>query len=106
MSHRSSVSPTYFFLTTGRVSDVPLHFIFVWFPVYTSLGSRSHSQTSAFDENVLNVSQFSQLMESFLGDQPNLNIFSDLSTYVREGYVETEDERYKRMIKVSTVSCN
>ena len=77
-----------------------LYLLFIFIPVHTSHGSRSQSQTSAFDENVLNVSQFTQVTETFLGDEPNTNVFSDLSTYVREGYVETEEERYKRMVKV------
>ena len=74
--------------------------LFYVFVVHTSHGSRSQSQTSAFDENVLNVSQFTQVTESFLGSEPNTTVFGDLSTYIREGYVETEDERYKRMVKV------
>lgn len=63
-------------------------------------GSRSLSQASAFDENTLNVSQFVQITETFLGDGPEKDDFGSLIRYVKSGYEETEDEKMNRMLKV------
>ena len=62
--------------------------------------SRSQSRLSAFDEAVLNLPQFVQLTETFLGDAPERKVIQRLVAYVSEGYVETEDERLERIIKV------
>ncbi|XP_033099536.1 EF-hand calcium-binding domain-containing protein 5-like isoform X2 [Anneissia japonica] len=53
--------------------------------------------TSAFDEHTLNQSQFTQLIEVFLGDEMPDGILDELMKFIREGYVETEDEKMKRM---------
>ena len=67
----------------------------------TSHGSRSQSQASAFDENTLNESQFVQLTETFLCDDPDYEeMFTKLVGFVKDGYMETEEERMKRLIKV------
>lgn len=66
--------------------------------------ARSQSQTSAFDEDNLNVSQFVQLTETFLGENPDKGIFEKLVAFLREGYEETEDEKIKRLIRVSKFS--
>lgn len=63
-------------------------------------GGRSQSQMSAFDEDNLNVSQFVQLTETFLGDGPADTGFSKLLSFLREGYEETEDEKMERLMKV------
>lgn len=55
---------------------------------------------SAFDENTINMSQFIQLTETFLGDYPVLEIFQSLCRYMRNGYVETEEEKMTRLMKV------
>ncbi|XP_064653184.1 EF-hand calcium-binding domain-containing protein 5-like isoform X4 [Lineus longissimus] len=61
--------------------------------------SRSQSQASAFDENSLNVSQFVQLTETFLGDYPTSQSFERLTGFIRDRYAETDEERMKRMTK-------
>lgn len=55
---------------------------------------------SAFDESVLNVSQFVQLTETFLGHHPDDRTFEKLVTYLKEGYEETEEEKMERLVKV------
>ncbi len=75
---------------------------YYFFPVLSTRGSRSQSQASAFDESTLNMSQFVQLTETFLGDEPNMEGFNQLVRFVREGYMETEEERMSRLIKVRT----
>lgn len=67
----------------------------------TTRGTGSQSQMSAFDENTLNHSQFIQLTETFLGDNPALEIFQILSRYLRDGYIETEEEKMARLMRVS-----
>lgn len=61
--------------------------------------SRSHSQMSVFDESVLNVSQFVQLTETYLGHHPEEDTFEKLVTYLKEGYEETEEEKMERLVK-------
>ncbi|XP_041350309.1 EF-hand calcium-binding domain-containing protein 5-like isoform X2 [Gigantopelta aegis] len=68
----------------------------------TSLHSRSQSQLSAFDENLLNVSQFVGVMENFLGDSPNRTLLKELFKFIKQGYEETEEEKLKRLTKVRT----
>ena len=68
--------------------------------VLTSHGTRSKSQASTFDQDTLNESQFTQITETFMGDYPNMEVFQHLVRYVRDGYVETEDERMGRLLKV------
>jgi len=58
---------------------------------------------SAFDENTINMSQFVQLTETFLGDNPALDLFSSLCRFMRDGYVETEEEKMARLMRVSHV---
>ncbi|KAL8619155.1 hypothetical protein ACOMHN_019427 [Nucella lapillus] len=65
----------------------------------TNSGYRSQSQMSAFDESNLNVSQFVQLTETFLGELPDGGVFGKLVTYLRGGYEETEDEKMERLMK-------
>ncbi len=55
---------------------------------------------SAFDETVLNVSQFVQLTETFLGHTPDDHTFDKLVVYLKEGYEETEEEKMERLVKV------
>ena len=68
----------------------------------TSHGTRTKSQASTFDEFSLNLNQFTQLIEAFIGDEPVMDVFHQLVRYVRDGYVETEDERMSRLLKVSS----
>ena len=69
-------------------------------PVLTSAGNRSHSVASAYDEHTFNCRQFMQVTETFLGDEPSMELFQQLVRYIRDGYVETEDERVGRLLKV------
>ena len=55
---------------------------------------------SAFDETILNVSQFVQLTETYLGHHPSEAIFNMLVNFVKEGYQETEEEKMERLVKV------
>jgi hypothetical protein len=55
---------------------------------------------SLFDESNLNVSQFVQLTETFLGEHPSIEGFKRLLAFLREGYEETEDEKMDRLMKV------
>ncbi|XP_078681954.1 EF-hand calcium-binding domain-containing protein 5-like isoform X2 [Branchiostoma floridae x Branchiostoma belcheri] len=67
--------------------------------------NRSSSQmtqmtgTSVFDENSLNLSQFVQLVETFLGDHPFQEAVDRLVGYIQDGYVETEEEKMSRLAK-------
>ncbi|XP_070572519.1 EF-hand calcium-binding domain-containing protein 5-like isoform X2 [Ptychodera flava] len=54
---------------------------------------------SAFDENFLNISQFVQLVESFLGDEDSQAAFDTLLDFIKAGYVETEEEKMFRLKK-------
>ncbi|CAG2257900.1 unnamed protein product [Mytilus edulis] len=68
----------------------------------TVMTARSQqSGTSAFDENVLNVSQFVQLTETFLNkdEKPKQEAFVMLAKFIKEGYEETEEEKMDRLIK-------
>ena len=55
---------------------------------------------SVFDENNVNVSQFVQLTETFLGENPDTESFNKLLGFLRTGYEETEDEKMERLMKV------
>ncbi|XP_022089636.1 EF-hand calcium-binding domain-containing protein 5-like isoform X2 [Acanthaster planci] len=55
--------------------------------------------TSIFDENVLNCSQFVQIVEAFLGESPPEEVVQQLLKYLEEGYIETEEEKYLRLQK-------
>ncbi|XP_033627840.1 EF-hand calcium-binding domain-containing protein 5-like isoform X1 [Asterias rubens] len=55
--------------------------------------------TSMFDENLLNCSQFVQLVESFLGMSTPEEVVQHVIKYLGEGYVETEEEKYLRLQK-------
>lgn len=71
------------------------------FPVKTPVTNRSGSvAASAFDENFLNQSQFIQLVEVFLGEEPSQEVIDALVKYLKEGYVETEEEKFLRLQKV------
>ncbi|PAA85876.1 hypothetical protein BOX15_Mlig022953g2, partial [Macrostomum lignano] len=57
----------------------------------------SRTKSSAFDEMNLTNGQFVHVTETFLGDEPKKDLMEDLIIFVREGYVETEDERLARI---------
>ncbi|KAK3588676.1 hypothetical protein CHS0354_028885 [Potamilus streckersoni] len=61
--------------------------------------SCSYSVASAFDETILTISQFVQLTETFLGEEPLRKEFEALVKFIRDEYQETEQEKLDRMIK-------
>ncbi|KAK3085117.1 hypothetical protein FSP39_024683 [Pinctada imbricata] len=66
----------------------------------TALTTQSRgSGQSAFDEMSLNVSQFVQLTETFLGNEPFKAAFNLLTKFIRDGYEETEEEKMERLMK-------
>ena len=77
-------------------------FCVLYLPVVRSQSLRTQSQLSAFDQDTLNMPQFVQLTETFLGDLPLRDVFESLVKYVHEGYDETEEEKMERLRKVST----
>ncbi|KAI8513161.1 EF-hand calcium-binding domain-containing protein 5 [Branchiostoma belcheri] len=103
----ASESPT---KRTGRVSvtfssEPPQMLGNDLLPPITPDLNRSSSQmtqmtgTSVFDENSLNLSQFVQLVETFLGDHPFQEAVDRLVGYIQDGYVETEEEKMSRLAK-------
>jgi hypothetical protein len=60
---------------------------------------------SIFDENSVNVSQFVQLTETFLGDEPSTKGFETLMKYIKSEYQETEEEKMERLVRVSPSVC-
>jgi len=61
--------------------------------------SQSTGQAT-FDENSVNVSQFVQLTETFLGQEPASASFERLMKYIKSEYQETEEEKMERLVKV------
>jgi len=61
--------------------------------------SQSTGQAT-FDENSVNVSQFVQLTETFLGQEPATASFERLMKYIKSEYQETEEEKMERLVKV------
>ncbi|KAH1179031.1 hypothetical protein KIL84_000362 [Mauremys mutica] len=54
---------------------------------------------SAFDKTCLNLPQFVQLMETFVGDDSSLPTVKKLVAFVKEGYEQTEEEKIKQLEK-------
>ena len=61
----------------------------------------SLTSISAFDEDNLNVFQFVQLMETFMGTQHVKVVFDNLVDFVHANYAESKEERQERLEKVS-----
>ncbi|KAM9117991.1 EF-hand calcium-binding domain-containing protein 5 isoform 2-T3 [Pangshura tecta] len=55
---------------------------------------------STFDKTCLNLPQFVQLMETFVGDDSSLPTVKKLVAFVKEGYEQTEEEKIKQLEKV------
>ncbi|XP_063002851.1 EF-hand calcium-binding domain-containing protein 5 [Elgaria multicarinata webbii] len=55
------------------------------------------SSTSAFDKHSLNLPQFVQLMEMFVGEETTLPNMKRLVEFVKEGYVQTEKEKIEQL---------
>ncbi|CAM2104171.1 unnamed protein product [Caretta caretta] len=54
----------------------------------------------AFDKSCLNLPQFVQLMETFVGEDSSLPTVKKLVAFVKEGYGQTEEEKIKQLEKV------
>lgn len=55
----------------------------------------------AFDKSCLNLPQFVQLMETFVGEDSSLPTVKKLVAFVKEGYGQTEEEKIKQLEKVN-----
>lgn len=64
-------------------------------------GWASHAR-SAFDESCLNLPQFVQLMETFVGENVSLPTVKRLIAFIREEYKQTEEEKIEQLKKVNT----
>uniref|UniRef100_A0A8C5PZV0 EF-hand calcium binding domain 5 n=1 Tax=Leptobrachium leishanense TaxID=445787 RepID=A0A8C5PZV0_9ANUR len=70
-------------------------------PIITDIHSRGPSHVaSAFNSSKLNLPQFVQLLETFLGDAAPLSVVDKLSTFIQKEYVETEEEKMLLISKV------
>lgn len=56
---------------------------------------------SAFDHRALDLPQFLQLLDTFLGEAAPDYVVQSLVGYLRVGYRETEQERLMRLEKVA-----
>ncbi|OPJ78591.1 EF-hand calcium-binding domain-containing protein 5 isoform B [Patagioenas fasciata monilis] len=63
----------------------------------------SHTR-SAFDESCLNLPQFVQLMETFVGEDISLPTLKRLNAFIKEEYKQTEEEKIEQLEKVHHVS--
>ncbi|XP_075760704.1 EF-hand calcium-binding domain-containing protein 5 isoform X1 [Pelodiscus sinensis] len=61
---------------------------------------RASGARSAFDKSCLTLPQFVQLMETFAGEGSSLPTMKKLVAFVKEGYVQTEEEKIKQLEKV------
>ena len=83
------------------IHDMSCHlFSYSHVVVLKTRGTGSQSQMSAFDENTVNMFQFVQPTETLLGENPALEVFQALCRYMRDGYVETEEEKMTQLMKV------
>lgn len=56
---------------------------------------------SAFDESCLNLPQFVQLMETFVGEDISLPTLKRLNAFIKEEYKQTEEEKTEQLEKVN-----
>ncbi|XP_010281783.1 PREDICTED: EF-hand calcium-binding domain-containing protein 5, partial [Phaethon lepturus] len=74
-------------------------------PIMAEIQNRCASHTrSAFDESCLNLSQFVQLMEAFVGEDTSLPTVKRLIAFIKEKYKQTEEERMEQREKVHHIS--
>ncbi|KAM4795652.1 EF-hand calcium-binding domain-containing protein 5 [Rhinophrynus dorsalis] len=70
-------------------------------PTISEIHSRGPSYIpSAFNGSALNLPQFVQLMETFLGEDAPLPIVEKFTTFIQKEYVETEEEKMALLAKV------
>nr|XP_033777128.1 EF-hand calcium-binding domain-containing protein 5 isoform X2 [Geotrypetes seraphini] len=74
-------------------------------PLITDLDSQGPSRAaSAFSRSTLNLPQFLQLMETFVGEEASQSAVEKLVTYIKKNYVETEEERHQHQENVQNAS--
>ncbi|XP_065550914.1 EF-hand calcium-binding domain-containing protein 5 isoform X3 [Lathamus discolor] len=70
-------------------------------PIMAEIQNHWASRTrSAFDESSLNLPQFVQLMETFLGEEVSLPAVKRLIGFIKREYKQTEEEKRKQLEKV------
>ncbi|XP_067166041.1 EF-hand calcium-binding domain-containing protein 5 [Apteryx mantelli] len=70
-------------------------------PIMAEIQSRGASHIrSAFDESCLNLLQFVQLMETFVGKGTSLPTMKRLIAFIKEEYKQTEEEKMEQLRKV------
>ncbi|KAM4701864.1 EF-hand calcium-binding domain-containing protein 5 [Discoglossus pictus] len=70
-------------------------------PIISDINSRDPSRiTSAFNDSVLTLPQFVQLMETFLGERSPFSTVENVTGFIKKEYVETEEERISLLAKV------
>ncbi|KAM6192534.1 EF-hand calcium-binding domain-containing protein 5 [Sarcoramphus papa] len=74
-------------------------------PIMAEIQNRwaSHAR-SAFDESYLNLPQFVQLMETFVGEDISLPTVKRLIAFIKEEYKQTEEEKMEQLEKVHRIS--
>ncbi|XP_059685498.1 EF-hand calcium-binding domain-containing protein 5 [Gavia stellata] len=74
-------------------------------PIMAEIQNRWASRTrSAFDESCLNLPQFVQLMETFVGEDISLPTVKRLIAFIKEEYKQTEEEKMEQLEKVHRIS--
>ncbi|XP_052660917.1 EF-hand calcium-binding domain-containing protein 5 [Harpia harpyja] len=74
-------------------------------PIMAEIQNRWASRTrSAFDESCLNLPQFVQLMETFVGEDISLPTVKRFIAFIKEEYKQTEDEKIEQLEKVHRIS--
>uniref|UniRef100_A0A663FBB8 EF-hand calcium binding domain 5 n=1 Tax=Aquila chrysaetos chrysaetos TaxID=223781 RepID=A0A663FBB8_AQUCH len=74
-------------------------------PIMAEIQNRWASHTrSAFDESCLNLPQFVQLMETFVGEDISLPTVKRLVAFIKEEYKQTEEEKTEQLEKVHRIS--
>ncbi|XP_073421528.1 EF-hand calcium-binding domain-containing protein 5 [Dendrobates tinctorius] len=69
--------------------------------IISDINSRGPSRIpSAFNDSALNLPQFVQLMETFVGETAPLAAVEELTSFILKEYVETEEERIALLTKV------
>nr|XP_009918270.1 PREDICTED: EF-hand calcium-binding domain-containing protein 5 [Haliaeetus albicilla] len=73
--------------------------------IMAEIQNRWASRTrSAFDESCLNLPQFVQLMETFVGEDISLPTVKRLIAFIKEEYKQTEEEKIEQLEKVHRIS--
>ncbi|CAJ0949204.1 unnamed protein product [Ranitomeya imitator] len=69
--------------------------------IISDINTRGPSRIpSAFNDSALNLPQFVQLMETFVGETAPLAAVEELTSFILKEYVETEEERIALLTKV------